>query len=402
MQTSRHFAEAVARGLKLKPRFWYDCALCAFTDVVLLLQVYGPQEYDTRKIRQVTGWFEWLSSLADRQLYYMQPRNPMDVASRLELLRRHRAGGLSCCEDRVDRSFHDPALLAECLRDEDKARHTAQCFKLLAPFGVPPAQYCFASQLALHHLTIVFLASIATGDEQDDVLEDIKSQFTLIPPNAVDSRARSWMHRVTLEHCSAVLAAPMGTELHFWADGSGPRCRPSAAKGESADIDSNTQLQRAFELVDLDAMVRQHYEYAERGARERLAGVYAKVVHAQLRYAAELPEEWPVWDDNTPMIDRDELLALRESTLKRYGTYDPLQWSVLLAGEEDAFGLVTDWKRVLVDAIATTKAVMDPESEPVLQLQCRACGNTARCGVESSAPYGAYCDGECQKRGYGQ
>ncbi len=424
-QASSKFQAAVQRAERDFPRLWYDCCLCTFPDLVILLQVYSPADYDTKKIDSPNGWFQWLSSIYDRQLYFSDASDPIDVASRLVLLRRHLAGGLSCSEDRIDRSFHAPDLVAECLRDEGKAWRTAECFKLLVPFGVPPAQYCFASQLALHHLTLAWLT--VTSGSQKAVLFNIGRLFTLTPSTAVDTRARDWMPRVTLQLCEHVRAA--GLQVRFVANGAGPRTGIVYPGDKGADIATNAHfVGHVFGLRDLFVMAQAEYDtlmkpqdamqvraggtYLSKNDRDRAAKAslieptYIRIIRAYARYAPEIMPELPqlVDADGESKLGLDEIHALRQRDMDRYGTHDPLQWRVLLGGEEDAFTLAPDWKAVVMDAIATVKKLMPGSGEalkleqhPSTQLSCTACGRHGVDYVEEVAPFGSYCNSECQK-----
>lgn len=383
MSTSKTLRAQIEAALRTYPRLWYSCALTAFPDFVILLCVY---KHLSTLGDYLTSWVQILSTL--------QVDHPSQYTVEHRLLHLHYRSykSFSCCDGLVDRSFHAPAILDACLVDEERARAVAQCFRMLFPFGVPPAQYCFASQIALHQFTVTYLAV------NDQSLGHILRNFTLMPDHVTPDFTPRWMGYVTLQTCERWRTQGSGEGAA--ADGAGPRFPQWELGGLGGNIDKPGYAGAVFELTDLLALMR--------GRPQRFQPTclfYKRVAEACHLYwrGVDPPPTIIAMDGETPLVV--DVTERRAARLARYGTVDPLYINTLIAGDDDAFPLVPDWKQALVELIDLVKKEL-PGTEEYRRMEarltsarCGHCGQTAR-KAETSAPFGAYCNDDCQEAAY--
>jgi hypothetical protein len=143
---------------------WFDICINQFPDVVIMIDVMKKKstKYRPDYIRTVpyTPDVNKIIHCADTPTKTFKYQN------------RGLAYGL------IDDSFLDDALLDECWRSEEKARKMSHAFSLVYPIGIPPAAYCFSSQVALYECTLQFLEHVG-GGPMYPAWYDIVNDFTI-------------------------------------------------------------------------------------------------------------------------------------------------------------------------------------------------------------------------------
>lgn len=405
MATSQWLRETIEKVAREWPRLWFDCCLSSFPDLVIALRVYADVATQRGVQRCLDVTETWLEQLAALRSEYDVGK--FDAANPMKRLARSRA--ISCSDGVVDRSFHAADLLDACLRDPEHAHLAARSFRMLCPLGVPPAHYCFLSQLTLHRLALAFIELVfrenLPGNDPGDfdfvasgavggIVDGIKRRFTLIPDSLAKGRQEAILPFISIQTCDRIREEQSAAVILL--EGAGPRLfigyntrvaspKPSSKPGYPGAI---------FELTDLLALMR------TQGASQARRELYQRVAVACLVFARE--EAPPLLQ-----IDKDEPLVIdvareRADNMARYGTYDPLYWEVLLQGNEPAFSLVPDWRAALVAVIDVVRREL-PGSEEYkrmeavvpTQMTCEHCGGRAH-QIERCAPFGLYCGPECQ------
>jgi hypothetical protein len=414
MQISRGFYIIVKATVEENPRLWYQCVCASFPDFVIALQTINEETYPRGQSRD-SRWMRTLSLLHQPHSKYLS-----NLATFTRELALERAEGYSCYDGYVDHSFTDRAFLDECLHSSERARSAEHSFKMIWPCGIPPAHYCFESQVFLHTAALEFIALSNTYTPTNWLLP-----FTVINPEwdvvVAEEEEEGAVHLayITRQDCELWREEGGWSTSQDGRETSGPRIAHSYQEhwgdGRAVLGKEGYTGRRVLQLTDvLDAM-RQTTNPRE---RVLFRSLFDQVAKAALLFSVTdaAPPTFRNLDDTAPYELSEEIMEIRAYHMERYGTYDPLHWQVLLSGEQDAFLLLypdrledplkNPWYfnlRNLVRFVNDRFGATDPEllrlesKNSTVRLQCELCGAVPTM-LETQEPYGAYCSRRCQRK----
>ncbi len=423
MSANKKLREAVEYMERtMMPLLWYDAALHAFPDICIMLHVCASL-YKTFYDDVTTG-----NSTSDTLfMAYVEVGRGWNIPELIRISTSEGSGLMkrrSFAQNKLHDSFTRPALLDACLAERKVAKRTEQCFKMLRPFGIPPAQYCFCSQVALQRLTIDFLVLLPPRGTSmfrhtlmtHTFMQYIIAEYTAISLDWAESRLPDTLPRITLQSLLK-FTDPESLEPRDMLDG-----HPLGRVFNGA----------VYGLVDLArSILRQLRANVQDGKLQKqreLLTLYDTVIKTALRYdttdALVLAQFFSVESDELawepyPLKEGEHSVdALREVDMEHYGVYDPLYWDVLVRHEvppvsprrKDA-GQTIDWKAVVkgqIDLVRHTYGDQSPEyarmerfDPSVLTLGCMAahCNERtpSRLSIEPDAPFRVYCSEQCRK-----
>lgn len=439
MATSQALRLAIERAAAQNPRLWYECCLYAFPDFVIQLYL-GEQKFDhylpERAWGHMTALTRWCFTLwnVEHQLEEDEygPHFDYRVQDCLDALAAGRVTALYAGEGHIDSSFHEQALLRACAQDAEVARQTARAFRVLCPFGLPPAQYCFASQVLLRQYALEFLDLLSDGDLQrgalhwlnvttvDRLLRELSEGYLLIPwISDTHPFLRRRLSRISLSDCQAFLL-----DGSLRATGVGPRSVDERYDAEeriiqARDTSSSPPLPekkgRGYQVeLTLWELATKIEEFKRRliamGNNLTLPAVddlQRQVMSAHLFHCSDAELERTLAQlADTNDLDYDALDSVRaaaekerQARLEKYGALDPLYWRVLLVGGEDAYDPGVDWRTVcglLIDIGKRMGRESDFYKSMEATLLCAHCGRSGVRFVEPTGALHAYCDQRCR------
>lgn len=433
MSTSAKFMKAVEKRASLDPRFWYTICQHAFPDCVIMLAVYDKQFafQVEKKIARVYGTY------ITGRLVLQYDYDTNDTFDRVKstLLGRRAIKGF--CFRSVDRSFTNVGLLDECMVNRETARRVEKCFKMLYPCGIPPAQYCFLSQVVLRELTLAYLAFFVNEDggrirraaDTDNSVSSLLQRYCLVGDSYNTPREKWFLPIIPLNECERFLALNPGVDEPI-------RTITTAEAGPFHPYDSvvgdlnETQEYRDFgdvywgEIFTLAALqdtmaefARENWEAIENeDSRKKYVTLYERVILARLVYMEtdEALDGFVYYDCmaakqvvGVSQEMRDRVLEAKRVNREKYADeVDPLYWEVVFE-ESSAFEHFTneEWKTVIVAQIDIVKKFYRRDSPEYTRIEsatitaplaCLVCGDTANLMVELSHPLNTFCSAQCQ------
>ena len=342
---------------ELLPQLWYDAALHAFPDTVLLFRISARMPSLVRTQAQ-----EFLATGAQLSLLHCLYGGQWTT------------GGLRALVDETMRtadegaydvrprdttghaSFRQLGVLDRCMRDDAYARRVARAFRLVYPFALPPAQYCFESQAMLSVLVAQYATLLVSLEEltrEQALLRSPLHDFPItvrmrhmegsLRMQAIPARVFALQAGITIEAVLGYATQP------FSLDDLATALERSIERGEVNDLAAAHNLKarvlrahyRCMPETEFVAAVERALAGAEREARGQ----------PDLRLGETI----------------DALRAVRAHSLARHGHVDPLLWSVQLRdrpGDEPSpldpptlsDGSAIDWRRVCRARINLVKA----------------------------------------------
>ena len=422
MQGSKAVNEAVERALVYNVRFWFECCVASFPDVVIMLDVRHRLSDFNRLTYSLIG-----NDPRQHQHLFLTPDHNSSPwhfyatvaeaaansgAQEFDLAICHSFATANDSNEEVDSEFTDP----ERWRRKYDAKRMALYFALYHPYALPPAEYCFVSRVKAQALLFELLALMTSEKARAYVTFTTDRSYTIYPGD--------------YGGCVSSLSG-----VEFWR------------KSYEDDHDGPMKV---FDLERLAHDVTDYVTLALADAEDnywnglslavvpQALGLFRRVRYAQLLHCED--EEWTEWvyraagdgvilDFNgvTDLSYAEYGAALQQERTalnNLYGTSDPLYWDVLLLRQgsniagDDLYVVVPDdmfmgqpdrsgyWKRVVVTQLQWVDQYA-PEHHPIhkamtsgipdVALACHACGaNDSRTlSVQSNAPFGVYCSGEC-------
>ena len=166
-----------------KNGFWYYICKYSFPHI----SVHGYTQYTEEKIigglKYPTGKYHKMSSrLFGERLFLTIHNQNISLPSSLDYAD-------SLIFNYLDRSFIDGDLLWECRQNRETAKATARYFKAIYPLGIPPAEYCFESQIMLRRYMKRFISILLGGDKNryiiriNDIMDIIVQNHTIVSYN---------------------------------------------------------------------------------------------------------------------------------------------------------------------------------------------------------------------------
>lgn len=406
----------------MMPLLWYDAALHAFPDICIMLHVCAAL-YKTSYDSVTIG-----NSVPDTLfMVFVEVGRSWNMPD-LILLSTEPGKGLakrrSFSQNKVHDSFGKPDLLDACLRDRAVAKRTERCFKMLRPFGVPLAQYCFCSQITLQRLTIDFLVLLPPRGNgmfkhtlpTHTFMQSVMADYTIKSSDWAESRLPDNLPRISLQSLLK-FTDPESLEPRDTIDWT------PLGKVYNGAVYGLPELAHSI-LAQLRVNVQEDTLLLQ----TRLLALYDRVIKAALRYDTTgvlvLEQFFSVASDERPwdlyplQEGEHSVAELREKDMEHYGVCDPLYWDVLVRHEvppvsprkKDA-GREIDWKAVVmgqIDLVKHTYGDQSPEykrmespSPVAFTLGCMAtqCSERTpeRLSIEPDAPFGVYCSEQCRK-----
>lgn len=272
---------------------------------------------------------------------------------------------------RVDRSFTSLERRRQCLGDENVAEVTTYFFSLMFPMAIPPAEYCFASQIALHQLSMEFLWLLL---DSNGAAERVRSRVLITWLSHVkdktsiyslDESIKTFADRilrfVTPDDMENYFSEPSDPP-YLRCFGDGPETEPARGydprktinvrlikpgyEGEHFDLSELSDVLLACELVFLEEIGANNANgevktYLSEKLR-RFHELRERTILCAIRYDSGeggdlLPSHFFERDTRYTSIQATRLFetrhdwkAERETDLELYGSHDPLYWDVLL------------------------------------------------------------------------
>jgi Leucine-rich repeat (LRR) protein len=343
MAASAKLRAVVERAVRtVMPRLWYEACLATFPDCCIMLSVAMATDRQLRDGGVALESFDPLLYLIGRAPFTNYRTGMGDGAWRTGRL----LDGVLGSEDRDRRmpdgirgffygelhaSFYDATLLDACWSDAEYARATSRACRRVYPLAVPPAAYCFASQVALRRLVIALLLLDERPGLRGTILFGIMQPYMAAGPWAADHGhdALPW---VTLEMARGFATAPV-REYYTQAPHSEPVRRHLGKLYGGAVLTLSL-------LVTVARNMRARLD--DRG-RARLNAWFNDLVHTALRYDSTntpplmlTPESFGRMDpavawEAPPGEEAWEVLRARD--LERYGMHDPRYIDMMRAGE---------------------------------------------------------------------
>ena len=447
MQTHPSFSRAVEATITNdKLSLWYECALCAFPDIPIQLSVCYAASHTAAPFKKIL-FDTSMSSLL--QICLVSDFIFIDRQERLDEVMMKRYVIHDYRTDVINKSFLSYTLLQSCMGDTELARQTATCYKMCYPCGIPPAAFCFASQVQLHHL-LVELVPLFENDTSTD------KKYAVPEWHVQCSRFLSKiLKRYTIFGTMWVLTRFMGfTKVSVELDGLRkflePGFQSNMVQIKMMGVVRDEPMGKMYDgrILTLAGLAHLLEEYIVKNKiasfktetqRDAIIGLYDRIVKAALRYDvtglvrpdafvsivehrggedAWLPPWLPPWYPLALKPGEKSVDTLREQDVLRGLSHDPLYRDVLLdrvvvePRRDDArpinwLGLI----KTAIDHIKKSNAQAKPEQRPTPEYEditsgeipafafaCMACDEREpdKLGVEVRAPFRVACIDGCR------
>lgn len=430
---------AILEQYAAQPGFWYYMCVYAFPDVVMLLDIHERQygrPQDSMYNLRLRG-----AERPSDYTHYVTGSLFMDYRigdiwnGRIQAL-YGRPGRRGFAFSLLDRSFTLQETLDHCVNNRHFARQVANCMKMLYPCGVPPAQYCFLSQIEMRGIVIEAIDILERYDTDAahlnstrsnkawDFIFRLHSDYTLYKvTNELDFTLRF----LPLDKLLPLLPEREGSE-EIAASGLGPwqgwsygtvrsKIPADAYTGEVLDLHSLVHdLQILIGIVSMNG----NRGPGHKNFLDELRRLYVRTVEERLIYEEFLPldtaeqvarlaaEEFGMIDSSwDPLVLQPEsierILSRRREIEARYGRFDPLYWDLLQSGERSAASNFDneEWRRVIVGQIDWVKKYQPQGTEEYenitsscadvttnMAFPCNGCGElTSEIDMLSALPY---------------
>lgn len=317
------------------PTFWYNVCLAQFPDVVIMIDVMTHTHRDSTHYIYTEPYTNDVNDIIH---CVDTPNDEFDYQNR------------GFAYDRIDDSFVTDDILGRCWRDEEEARRLAHCFCLIYPIGIPPAAYCFASQIQLSQLTLEYFDLIRMSPDHHLMSYDMINKYTVFNFTILSS---------------AYLYPQQDATLN--------------------DLEKATRAHYTFN--DLLRMIRKTRDGT--GNEAKLLDFKRRVFFASLMYALT-----PDVSKNPFETDEEfeRYLKERAEMREKYQSQDPRYMSMLKM-------TAIDWKTVVEGQIKWLQ-LYGEEKKQFLDIQCSACGKRGQLFMEAMAPHDIYCSATCQTLKY--
>jgi hypothetical protein len=318
----------------------------------------------------------------------------------------------------LDRSFLDPVLRQECLSNKALAYQTQEAFKILFPFGTPPAEYCFSSQMALQRLTLHFFSFLVHCPGISPRGRTPEWMFVLLfhlIGRSMQAMAvffenddinlyENFRQRLSVTNCLDIINESIEG---IKPNGFGPRDLKEESIGEFEAIQLGPFNQPTFTLIQLKINIDYYIKngraiepngrYFTEEELDVIKKMYRQVTKEMIIYSSDKDIE--LYRDEDVF---EEAFAQRKQNLQRYGTFDPLYWSVMRQEEQVISNIFVNWEPVLRNLVNITLANANNTPDDMtdyLAMTCHFCGNTAT-AIQDAAPFRLYCGHECHVRAH--
>jgi hypothetical protein len=400
----REAVEATITGYRL--RLWYDFTLYAFPDIAVQLSVYYSvhTKEEFRNILYVSTvnyhFLMWACFMSDG--VFLDER---------VTLYNSMTNGYS--RQTLHESFLSRDLIKACEVDEVLARRTAECFKMLHPCGIPPAAYCFASQVELHRLLAELLPLFQHGttwnswkwwDECSAFLLKILKRYSIF--NEDFSSAQIFLKlvkSVSLDDLKKFL------EPGYTSTIVGTRETGKIYNGVTFSLAELARL--LTEFIDKNKI-----HSFKAGKHDELIRIHDRIVKAALRYditgALKMEMFAPSWVALPLQEGEKSVEELREQDLLNGLSHDPLYRDVLMRSAEPhkTNRTVIKWKRLIkakIDVIKRQNKSAPLELQPIPAYQdisthysfaCMTCkeNRLEKLSIEDASPFRVFCNEQCR------
>jgi hypothetical protein len=323
-------------------------------------------------------------------------------------------------DKKIDRSFLSPALRKQCLENATIARQTAEAFKILYPFGTPPAEYCFSSHMALQRLMLsyfTFLCNIPFLSPRNASPEEnfVKffHQIGLYTHSLVTRidfgiyEFEEFREQMSVDDCLKIIMEPNAV---VEANGLGPRdiIRTDFSRQGYQYDDLGVINQPAFTLVSLEKNILYCLKNGKPGGKsgrpfKEEEMIVLREMHREVLFQIILSTE----EEELKMYSNQEVfeeaVAQRKHYVSKYGTVDPLYWSLLRGGDardmSDAFLLWEPVFRTIVKEMLARVPDRPDDRVDYLDMTCHHCGDVAT-HIQDAAPFHMYCSDACHSLNY--
>lgn len=440
MNLSKQFMTIVEKRAEVVPSFWYFICKHAFPDCVIMMSVldnqaaYGLQNKLVKYFDQYALGRLFLEYQDDanetighvkRNLLFTLPRNSRWYKEGYDPYVSTLKGFSFKC---LDRSFFESSLLNECLVDTKKARHVEKCFKMVYPCGIPPAQYCFTSQVELRRLTLAFISFISESEisnREKYTVNEINSEYCIIGDSFASTRHRWFLPFVPLHECERFIVEtdPIRTLKQM---GKGPIQRYDTIKGYEGKVEQSYREGGLYEghvftfaglcKVMTSKVTLEEYPRFSFKSKKAFLEIYDEVFSFALLYG-DIDDSTPVkYNDykagtlvDIPLDMTNRAMVKREDALKVHGKVDPLYWDTLLTNQVTTSPNFSndEWKTVIMNQIDNVKAVNtqgSPEYENIQAvpsflscMHCKSDENDVQLHVEVSHDLNTFCSALCQE-----
>jgi hypothetical protein len=410
MATHPAFREAVNATIKNDwPRLWYDFACYAFPDIPVQLSVYysvhAKEEFKKLFYKTTVNYDYVMACLMSDGLFLGEKETLDESMSR----KRYR-------QKTLDESFFSRDLIKACEADEVLAIKTAECFKMLYPCGIPPAAYCFASQVELHCLLAELLPlfedngkrrPVSFGyrakwhEECSDFLRKILKRYSIFGEGWAPSRYIEFASSlVTLDDLKKFLEPGYTSTLV------GTHEMGKIYTGVTLSLAELARL--LTEFIDKNKIHSFNF-----GKHDQLIDIQDRIIKAALRYdrtgALKVEMFAPSWVALPLREGEKSVEQLREQDLLNGLSHNPLYRDVLMRSAEPrkTDGTVIQWDALIkakIDVIKWENASYPPERQPIPEyadissanFACAKCqGRNGLC-VEAAAPFRIFCNEQCR------
>lgn len=290
----------------------------------------------------------------------------------------------------LDQSWYSESMRRRCVRDPVFAQTLSHCFRMFFPFALPPAEYCFVSQVALHQLAMELAHLLLNPVEADTErshrmlrkwITGVKQRRTLhANDHTIEYTVRRLCYLDANEFVAWYTTAPQPQFASLLAprtlqcNGAGPELMPNdnTGSGTALTVLKPDYDHTVYDLAELAATVLEislaWKDLAEQAVKtdekkaltQRVAlfdALYGRVVLAALRYDQTGGVKPGDFNDPQPQYfnyvngrrasprqftTQFAWRQQRDTDVELYGSHDPLQWDVMLvdlkrAEHDDAF-----------------------------------------------------------------
>lgn len=430
MSTRREWGQAVERAIaQYWPTFWYDVCLYAFPDIVVQLNLcetyqreIGADAY--HRIFKGTGggmalyFFLAYCNNTDYGPHVAWNTTRMFAIATERRSPHHRPTLTEFSTLWLHPSFTSVETRDACRASEARARDVARCYKMMHPCGIPPAAYCFASQVALQRLALELMVLLVRFDDAIGFkfYRVVHTHYTVMD---------DWQAIAMGDRQNNVSLDDLEKFLHI---------DPATTEGYTTV--GGRQLGRVYKghvmtLRHLADIVRTLYKEIQPVACfthwtcDAFTALYDRIVKAALRYDTRDDDDGTVRfpalvDSSSPWVplvvvegEEESIEEMRVRDIERYGTHDPLYQTVMLhrGVAEPGHQQRADWKQIIktqIDVVKRDNKGRDRPTAEYLDIQsaspvayifsCAQCGAMERdkFGVEAASPFRVYCDEKCR------
>jgi hypothetical protein len=446
MSAHREWGQAVERAIaQYWPTFWYDVCLYAFPDIVVQLSLCETYE---REIGADAYYHIFSGAGGGTAMYFFLaycnnvdygPQVAWNMARLFAIadggLPRHRPTLTEFNTLWLHPSFTSLETRDACHASETRARDVASCYKMMHPCGIPPAAYCFASQVALQRLALELRVLLSRYDSEArrhyiihggvqqqrpltvQFYRAMRTHYTVMDDDWLTFTMANRQNNVSLADLEKFLHIDPATTEGYTSVGGHEMGR--AYKGHVMTLHHLADILRAL-YNELQPAV-----CATNVTCDAFAELYDRIVKAALRYDTRDDDttEFPALvDSSLPWVplavegEEESIEEMRTRDIERYGTHDPLYQTVMLQrGVPEPGHGQADWKQIIKTQIDVVKrdnkgrgrptaeyldiqSATPPLSTYVFACMNPNCGETTRTqfGVEDVAPFRVYCDEKCR------